>query len=414
MTTPPAPQGLRRRIYEIIEVGRGETAASRLFDHLIVSLILLNVLAFCLETIPEVEAEWGAWLHAFDMISVAIFTIEYLLRLWTSVEVPMLSRLPPWQARLRFARRPMLVIDLLAILPFYAGSVLGVDLRVLRVFRLLRFLKLTRYSPAIHTLLRVVANEQRSLIGAFVLLLAALLVFSTGMYYIEGHVQPDKLGSIPEAAYWAMTTLTTVGYGDVSPITPLGKIWASLTMLCGLCILALPVAIIASGFSTEVSRHDFVLTWSLMSRIPLFAELETDEVARLMPLLHAKSVSPFVEIIADGSPGDAMYFVASGHVRQTSPEVTRDYRIGDFFGVTAMLEDSLSKGSYRAVTRTRLLKLFRDDFAQLELAAPPLGAHLRRISDARRTQRLAAEAAEARAVVQAGEPRIGASPDVSS
>ena len=174
----------------------------------------------------------------------------------------------------------------------------------------------------------------------------------------------------------------------------------------GSVILALPVAIIASGFSTEVNRHDFVLTWSLMSRIPLFAELDTDEVARMMPLLHAKSVSPFTEIIADNSPGDAMYFVASGHVRQTSPEVTRDYRIGDFFGVTAMLEDNLNKGSYRAVTRTRLLKLYRDDFVQLELAAPPLAEHVRRVSSARRAQRLAAEAAEARAEVQATEPQL--------
>lgn len=382
---------LRRRVYEVIEVGRGEGRASRLFDYSIVALILLSVLGFCLETVSSIEAGWGAWLRAFEILSVSTFTVEYLLRLWTAVEVSMLSRLPPWQARLRFAMRPILVIDLLAILPFYLGSLVGLDLRVLRVFRLLRFLKLTRYSPAIHTLLRVIANEQRSLAGAFVLLLAALLVFSTGMYYIEGAVQPEKFGSVPDAAYWAMTTLTTVGYGDATPVTPLGKVWAGLTMLCGLCILALPVAIIATGFSTEVNRHDFVLTWSLMARIPLFAELDADEVARLMPLLHAKSVSPFVEIIADGAPGDAMYFVASGHVRQTSADGIRDYRVGDFFGATAMLDDGLNRGSYRALTRTRLLKLYHDDFVQLELAAPPLAEHVRRVSRARKAERHPAE-----------------------
>ncbi len=406
MTIGTGDKPLRQRVYEVIEVGRGEGRASRYFDRIIVALILLSVLAFCLETVPSIEQRWGGWLRAFELFSIAVFTIEYALRLWTAVEVPMLARLPPWEARLRYAKRPTLLIDLLAILPFYLGSLMGLDLRALRVFRLIRFLKLTRYSPAIHTLLRVISNEQRSLAGAFMLMMSAILIFSTGMYYIEGDAQPDKFGSIPDAAYWAMTTLTTVGYGDVSPITPLGKLWASLTMLCGLCILALPVAIIASGFSTEVNRHDFVLTWSLMSRIPLFAELDTDEVARMMPLLHAKSVSPFVEIIPDNSPGDAMYFVASGHVRQTSPEVTRDYRIGDFFGVTAMLEDTLNKGSYRAVTRTRLLKLYRDDFVQLELASPPLAEHVRRVSAARRAQRLAAEAAEARAQVQATEPQL--------
>ena len=317
----------------------------------------------------------------------------------------MLARMPAWRARLKFATRPILIIDLMAILPFYLGTMLGLDLRALRVFRLLRFLKLTRYSPAIHTLLRVISNEQRSLAGALVLLLAALLFFSTGMYYIEGPAQPDKFGSVPDAAYWAMTTLTTVGYGDVAPITPLGKLWASVTMICGLCILALPVAIIAAGFSTEVNRHDFVLTWSLMARIPLFAELDADEVAHIMPLLHAKSVSPLVEIIPDGAPGDAMFFVASGHVRQTSPVGTRDYRIGDFFGVTAMLDEALNQGSYRAVARTRLLKLYRDDFRRLEIAAPPLAEHVRRVSEARKAHRRLAEAAlaEAAAVASLGK-----------
>lgn len=385
---------LRRRIYDVIEVGRGEDQASRWFDRCLVWLILANVFAFCLETVPSIEARWGRWLQAFEAVSVAIFTVEYALRLWTAVEVPFLSKLSPLRARLRFAKRPSLLIDLFAILPFYLGTLMGLDLRILRVFRLFRFFKLTRYSPAIHTLLRVIANEHRSLSGALVLLVAALLIFSTGMYYIEGRVQPDKLGSVPDAAYWAMTTLTTVGYGDVTPITPLGKLWAGLTMLCGLCVLALPVAIIATGFSTEAGRHDFVVTWSLMSRIPLFAELDANEVARIMPLLHAKTVPPHIEIIADGSSGEAMYFVASGHVRQASPALTRDYQVGEFFGVVAVLDGDLNKGSFRAVARTRVLKLYREDFRQLELAAPQLAEHVRRVAETRKAQRRAAEGAE--------------------
>jgi voltage-gated potassium channel len=378
---------LRRRIYEIIEDGRGEHHLSRWFDRFIVTLILANVTAFCLETVPSIHASWGHWLWMFETFCILAFTVEYALRIWTAVEVPFLSRLPPLRARLTWAKRPFLVIDLLAILPFYLGSLIGIDLTVLRVVRLLRFLKLTRYSPAIHTLLRVISNEHRPLLAALVLLIAALLLFSTGMYYIEGSVQPDKFGSVPEAAYWAMTTLTTVGYGDVTPITPLGKFWASLTMLCGLCILALPVAIIASGFSAEVGRHDFVLTWSLMSRIPLFAELDANEVAHLMPLLHAKSVSPYVEVIAPGSPGDAMYFVASGHVRQTSARLTRDYRIGDFFGIVAMLDDRQNRGSFRTVSRSRVLKLYREDFQKLEMVAPGLADHIRQTAAARKEYR---------------------------
>ena len=171
-------------------------------------------------------------------------------------------------------------------------------------------------------------------------------------------------------------------------------------------MLALPVAIIATGFSTEVGRHDFVLTWSLMSRIPLFAELDANEVAQMMPLLHAKSVSPLVEVIASGEPGDAMYFVASGHVRQTSPKVTRDYRIGDFFGVVAMLDDEQNRGSFRAVARTRLLKLYRDDFLRLEVAAPSLAAHIRRTGEARKSHRARVEAEAGQSHQHPTEPSV--------
>lgn len=393
---------LRRKVYDIIEVGRGEDTASKWVDRLLVGLILLNIAAFCLETVPSVEARFGDWLWTVEAVSVVIFTVEYVCRIWTAVEVPFLARMPAWRARLKFASRPFLIIDLLAILPFYLGSAFGLDLRVLRVLRLLRFLKLTRYSPAIHTLLRVLSNEQRSLTGAFVLLMAALLIFSTGMYYIEGGVQPDKFGSVPDAAYWAMTTLTTVGYGDAAPVTPLGKLWASFTMLCGLCVLALPVAIIATGFSAEVGRHDFVLTWSLMSRIPLFAELDADEVARIMPLLHAKTIAPHVEIISDGTPGEAMFFLASGHVRHTFEGEVKDFLAGDFFGVVAVLEGDLNRGSFRAVGRSRVLKLYREDFRQLELAAPPMAEHVRRVAATRRAQRRAKE--EAEAIREMGSP----------
>ena len=181
---------------------------------------------------PDLASAYAPLFRAFEVFSVTIFTIEYGLRIWTAVEMPFLARMRPWRARLHLATRGYLIIDLLAILPFYLGGLLGLDLRVLRVLRLLRFFKLSRYSPAMHTLLRVLHNERRSLMGAGLLLTAALLLSATGMYYIEGATQPDKFGSVPQAAYWAMTTLTTVGYGDVAPVTPLGKLWSMMTMLC--------------------------------------------------------------------------------------------------------------------------------------------------------------------------------------
>lgn len=368
----------RRRIYEIIEFGHGDNVASRVFDAAILSLIVLNIAAFVAETVPALSAAYGPYFWAFEIFSVTVFSLEYGLRLWTAVEVPFLKRLPPWKARLRLALRPALLIDLAAILPFFLSMFLNIDLRVLRALRLLRFFKLSRYSPAMHTLLRVLVNEQRALIGAGLLLLTVVLFASTGIYYIEGAAQPDKFGSVPDAAWWAIATLTTVGYGDVAPITPLGRVFGSIVMVSGLCILALPVAIISAGFAQELGRRDFVVTWSLMSRIPLLAELDASAVEKVMPLLHAHNLPPNMEVLGDGAEGHAMYFVAWGQVARNLSGREETYAKGDFFGVVAMLGEELTQGSFVTKSKCRLLKLHREDFHRLEIASPEIGVYLRR------------------------------------
>lgn len=373
----PNASSWRQRIFEIIEIGHGESRASRLFDTAIVTLILLNIAAFVAETVPSLSAAYGGFFSAFEVLSVAVFSVEYGLRLWTAVEVPFLRRLAPWRARLKLALRPAMLIDLLAILPFFLSMFLSIDLRVLRALRLLRFFKLSRYSPALHTLLRVLVNEQRALIGVGLLLLTVVLLASTGIYYIEGNAQPDKFGSVPDSAWWAIATLTTVGYGDVAPITTLGRLFGSVVMVTGLCILALPVAIISAGFAQELGRRDFVVTWSLMSRIPLLAELEAGAIEKIMPLLQAHNLPPNVEVRGEDQMGSAIFFIASGQVLLRSTEGDRVYTKGDFFGVVAMLERDFSQGSFVTKSKCRLLKLNSEDFHRLETASPEIGELLR-------------------------------------
>jgi voltage-gated potassium channel len=319
-----------------------------------------------------------------------IFALEYLARLWIAVEVPFFARLGALRARLAVAKRPALVIDLLAILPSlleFIGGFVGADLRVLRVLRLLRFFKLSRYSPAIHTIVRVLVNERRSLAGACFLMMAVLLVSSTVMYYLEHDAQPEKFSSIPAATYWAMTTLTTVGYGDLVPETPLGKLWAMLTMLMGVCTLALPVAIISTAFAQEAVRRDFVISWSMMSRIPLFVDLSTTEVNEIMPLLHALTFPPMTEVIPAGHAGDAMYFVAAGRVQAMYGARSKVYAKGDFFGSVALLNNDVSAGTYTTMGRCRLLKLHRTDLARLERVSPNVGRIIRLTAEARQKER---------------------------
>jgi voltage-gated potassium channel len=383
---PEAP--VRHRLFQILEAGHGDDVVSTLVDAFIIMLILLNIAAFVVETIPSIGTAYAESFRIFEIISVAIFTIEYALRLWTAVEVPFLARLPAWKARTRFAMRPALLIDLAAILPFYLGQLLPIDLRILRILRLLRFLKLSRYSPALHTLIRVLANESRALAGAGLLLLAAVLFASTGIYYLEAEAQPDKFGNIPQSAWWAIATLTTVGYGDVTPITVWGKMFGSFVMIAGLCVLALPVAIISTGFAQEMTRRDFVVNWSLMSRIPLFSELDAREVAEIMPLLHAHNLPAGMEIIQKGSPGSAIYFISTGQVRMAEANETRIYSTGDFFGAVAMLSGENHRANFKTLSRCRLLKLHRDDYSRLAAAHPDIGQHIREIAEARMSEQL--------------------------
>ncbi len=396
-------RSLRRRLYEILELGRGEDRASIYVDRFLIILIIANVIAYALETVSGFAAEYGVWLYAFEVFSVAVFTIEYALRLWSCVEVPFLKRLPKWEARLKFARRPYLVIDLLAILPFYLGFLLPFDTRFLRVLRLFRLLKLARYSPAMHTLVRVITNEWRALLGATLLMLTVLLFAATGIYYLERGAQPEKFGSIPDAAWWAMATLTTVGYGDVAPVTAVGRIFGSVVMLIGLGMFALPIAIISTGFAQELGRRDFVVTWSLMARVPLLAELDASEVAQLMPYLHAHNFPPHWTVIEAGSMGEQMYFIASGDVTVRTSGGEATLRTGDFFGEIAMIEHERYQFSFTTKSRARLLKLSREDFLRLQHVQPKITNHIRSIAAARKRARVAGQA-EPRDVAHIRDP----------
>lgn len=395
---------LRRRVYEVLEGTRDEDRLARVFDIALVTLIVLNVAAFIAETVPSLEAAYGVWFDRFETVSVMLFTVEYLARLWTAPEVPFLRRMPSWKARLDWARTPYLIVDLVAVLPFYLHHVFGLDLRIVRLLRVMRLLKLSRYSPAMHTLARVLYNERRALVGAAYLLAAAVIFAATGIYYLEHEVQPEKFGSVPDSAWWAIATLTTVGYGDVVPLTPMGKAFGGIVMVTGLCILALPVAIISSGFAQEAGRRDFVVNWSLMSRVPILADLDPDQIAEVMPLFHAHDLPPRSEVIARGDPGEAMFFIASGQVDFQSDVLTRSYQTGNYFGLAAMIEHDVSFGTFRTVSRCRLLKLYSEDFRRLEHLAPDVGLKLRADALQRIKERETAIAAHVASQLEGNRP----------
>ena len=357
---------IRRRFLEILEAGHAKDRVSSFFDVFIILLILTNVMGFMLQTVDTIAQEYGPALELLNLISVIIFTVEYVARLWVCIELPPLRHLGPWKARMKFAMQPLLIIDLAAILPFYLSFLFALDLRVLRVLRLLRFFKLARYSPALQTLGRVMKNERRALFGAFIVMLALLLFSSTIIYFLEREVQPEVFGSIPQSAWWALATLTTVGYGDVVPITTIGKLFGGVVMIFGLGMFALPIGIIATGFSQEINRQEFVVTWSRVAKVPLFSQLNATSIAKLMSGLSSQSFPPDSIILREAEVVDAIYFIASGEV-VVDKHGHRDLLCeGDYFGDDTLDEaGSHENMNARAVTQCDLLILERDEFEKM-------------------------------------------------
>ena len=383
MTT--AWRSWRRKVHDILEVGGDAHPAGRVVNAFIVILIFLNAIAFAAETVGSLSAKYDDAFRAFNVFSVLVFTVEYALRIWSAVDIPMLSRMKPWRARLRFAARPLMLIDLLAFAPWYLHWIFPFDLRILRVLRLFRLLKLVRYSPALQTLVRVVADEYRALIGALLVILVLLLFASTGAYFLEREVQPDSFGSIPAAAWWALATLTTVGYGDVVPITPWGKVLGGVVMLLGVCMFALPVAIIATGFSQESNRHQFVVTWSMVARVPLFAGMDETEVAEITKLLYTRNYLPGVPMVRVGDTGDEMFLIASG---EAFVDLTGGKQIvlkaGDFFGEMALLERRRHSHDVIAKTKCRVYVLDSQSLARLSRRHPEIIDRIRKVAEVRR------------------------------
>src|SRR5262249_8734688 len=278
---------LRRRVYQVLEQGPVGDRTSKAVDRVLVVLILINLIAVALESIPEYETRYGGIFAAIELFSLLVFTVEYGLRLWSAVEHGPHQHTSARSGRLKYVLSPAGIIDLIAVLPFWFAMIIPGELRVLLVFRMVRFFKFARYSPAMRSLLDVLYNERRALFGCLVIALGTALVAASMMHLAEAKVQPDKLGTIPEAFWWAIVTIGTIGYGDVVPVTAIGKMIATVTIFAGLVLMALPVGIIATAFAEQIQRRDFIVTWGMISRVPLFSELDATEISDVMELLRA-------------------------------------------------------------------------------------------------------------------------------
>jgi len=249
------PSTLRQRTHEILDISLPHDKAGRVVDVFLISLIALNVLAVIFETIPDLSESWLNTFFWFEVFSVGVFTVEYVLRVWSAVDDDEEDYRHPILGRLKYMLTPMALIDLFVILPFYLGFFVDFDLRFLRVLRLLRVFKLTRYSSSMSLLLNVLRDEGKA-IGAALFVLMLMIVITASLTFLAEHkAQPEDFGSIPAAMWWAVITMTTVGYGDVVPVTVMGKLMGAAIGVLGIGMVALPAGLLSSGFSNELHRR---------------------------------------------------------------------------------------------------------------------------------------------------------------
>ena len=294
---------LRARVFEILEHGRRREPASRAIDWLLVVLVVANVVG---HRGPH-RARYRRPVTARPCscsIASACWSLPSSMSLayGSRPSTPCCSGYTPAGARLRFAATPLMVIDALALLPLLLELLFPRN-ELLLLTRLVRFLKLARYSPALATFGRLIASERRALLACVIIFTGVLLAAAAAMHVVEGAVQPDKLGDMPKAMWWAASMLAKIGGGELTPLTTLGRIIAAITVMLGIVCFALPVAIIGRGFYEEIRRRDFVVTFAMVARVPLFARLDAAAIAGLVGMLRARTVPAGTTIIRKGGRG---------------------------------------------------------------------------------------------------------------
>ncbi len=296
-----------------------------------------------LESVPSIYRPNRLLFRTFEYVTVYVFAAEYALRLWCSVEDPRIGADHPVSGRVKFAARPMMIIDFLAFAPFFITAVTGgvVDLRALRVLRLLRLLKITRYVQGVSVLLGVVYAERRALVGTGILLICSVCFLGEIMRLVEGPGQPKVFGTLPGGMWWAMLTLATVGYGDATPLTLPGKLVAGLSMVWGLMLYAMPIGIISKGFVDSLHRRQFNVTWSMMSRHALFADLGVDVLGQIMDQVGASLVADHSRIAVAGAPAETFWLIVSGRALAEDADGDHLLEAGDMIGEEALGEDAV-------------------------------------------------------------------------
>lgn len=375
---------IKRAVHETLELVPGEGIARRCGQAFIVLVILFIVVVVIAGSCGILDIATRRWLDLLVKAIMVIFTAELVIRVWLFDASGGRQRANkhPVLGRLRYLLSPGNLLDFIAILPLLLG--IEPELVILRAFRLMRVLRFTPYGAAVESLEAVLYTERRALIGVFIMLILMLVVASTLVFVAERDAQPEAFASVPHAMWWGLATLTTVGYGDVTPVTAVGRVLGGFVTIIGVGMFALPAAILASGYTREFRRRGFVETWDLVAEVPLFAELSAARIADLAAMLKPRIARAGQIVVRQGEHADSMYFVVSGALEvELDPEPVI-LHAGDFFGEIALIEHGDRVATIVAMEESRLLLLDAQDLGRFLDRNPELREIVIRVSAERK------------------------------
>jgi len=381
---------LRAQLFELLRPNDPMAGARRWRTaHLVV--LGVGLLAVILLSIDEMPPAQRGVLRGAIWCVTLIFLVEYLARLWVAPELPHMADTAPLTARLRWAASVPGLIGLLAIMPaiMLAGgySIAGTD--AASVFCILWILKLGLHAPAFGTLARVISNERAPITSVLIVFAILLMSAATGAHIVERDGQPQQFGTLPNAMWWAVVTLTTTGYGDVVPLTAMGRIIGSLLMISGIAVLALMTGVLATGFAQEERRREYLRVWDQVSRVPIFASLGVVTLSEIVGKLRTRYYPARVTVLRRGDPGDSMFFISNGEVEVRLP-TGGTVRLGDgaFFGEMSLLNRQPRAATIATTTPTTLLVLYASDFYEIASHIPALAEAVENEARRRREENL--------------------------
>ena len=368
------------RLYRLLQPGEPGIGA-RVFRGVHHAAVAAGVGIMLADTVDASRLAWADALDAGFWIVCSFFAAEYFVRLIAAPGNPSSLQRSPWRARLDWAASAGGVCDLVGVLPSAVEIVFSPDFASL--FGFVWVFKLVRYAPGLASLGRVISDARQALLSVLLGFCIVLLLSASFAYLLEGSAQPEVFGSIPAALWWAIVTLTTTGYGDVIPVTPLGRMLGGVVMISGIMVFALWAGILASGFAEETRRREFLRTWDLVSKVPFFHDIGASTIADVARLLRPREYPAGAAIVRRGELGDCMYFIASGEVEIRLSSDPVQLGAGQFFGEIALLTGGPRTATAVATRPSTLLLLDVADFRDLIGRQPDLARIIREEAERR-------------------------------